>query len=270
MGEAFLYGNGGQGALQLRVLGGQTAPEHPREGTVWVKTTEKITGWAIGAEVPENPADGTVWIFSGQKGSVACNVLRKNQITVFPGQAQRYTGGKWENAEASLYTGGTWVQFSWDILWLYKSDADFETVTGGWSSGPYHHLRTGSTSKSATVTQEENCMSIKFPSASGGSATSGATRYYVTVFANNPIDITAYQKLEIIVDSIDLVKKTYLLLTEKRESKFTPAAIVEFNAAGTYSIDVSQLTGEYYIGINDSPADQYGSSTVKITQISLV
>ena len=78
MGNAFLYGNGGGTELAIKIVGGTQRPETGKQGTIWINTDQKITGWTIQGEKPTSPTEGTVWINNTTFANL--NALKKNGI----------------------------------------------------------------------------------------------------------------------------------------------------------------------------------------------
>ena len=74
MGNAFLYGNGGGTELAIKVVGGMQRPETGKQGTIWINTDQKITGWTIQVQEPTDPTEGVVWIYN--QTSAKLNVLK--------------------------------------------------------------------------------------------------------------------------------------------------------------------------------------------------
>lgn len=115
MGTAFLYGNGGGSSLNFKVVGGATAPESPKDNTIWVETATEISGWVISPVEPVEAADGTVWISTGTSSPVEFNALRKNELRVCPLEAKQRIGGVWEDVTARSWQDGAWKAWRADI-----------------------------------------------------------------------------------------------------------------------------------------------------------
>lgn len=52
MAKGFKHGAGGGTSLNFKVVGGTSAPSNPKENTIWVNTSNKITAWAFSADEP--------------------------------------------------------------------------------------------------------------------------------------------------------------------------------------------------------------------------
>ena len=108
-------GGGGGGGLNFQVVGGTTAPSNPKENTIWINTTEKITSWIFSATEPQNPIPGMVWIRTGVSSPAEFNALKKNGIQVYPISAKQYVSGAWVNVTVKIYQDA--VMNAKTILW---------------------------------------------------------------------------------------------------------------------------------------------------------
>ena len=109
MGNAFLYGNGGGTELAIKIIGGMQRPETGKQGTIWINTDQKITGWTIQGEEPISPTEGMVWINNITYASL--NALKKNGIWFTPISAKQYTSGAWVKKTGEYYNNNQWVAF---------------------------------------------------------------------------------------------------------------------------------------------------------------
>lgn len=141
MSEVFLTRRGGGGGvgLKLRVVGGSSRPEAPKENTIWVNTDTDITSWAFSPEQPESPAEGMVWFRTGNASAVSLELLGKNSVILCPVLASIYTAGSWAAAEAAIYQQG-WQPFEtllFDTASATVEDLSrFESSQGSWSLDP--------------------------------------------------------------------------------------------------------------------------------------
>lgn len=128
-------GGGSGGGLNFKVVGGTSAPASPKENTIWVNTSTKITGWVFSTTEPEAPAAGMVWFTTDKKSTAPFNALKKNNITVYPISAKQYVSGAWVDKTAKSYQNGAWVD--WWNGHLYEYGNLHERVTGGWTKDGY-------------------------------------------------------------------------------------------------------------------------------------
>lgn len=121
---------GGSGGLNFKVVGYATEAElladTPKENTIGIITTNKITGWMFAAADPAEPVEGMVYITTGTKSDIAFNALKKNGIMVYPLSAKQYIGSSLTDVPAMIYKSSQWV--SWiDVIdfdqtaWTFKN-----------------------------------------------------------------------------------------------------------------------------------------------------
>lgn len=110
-------GGGGSGGLNFQVIGGTTAPNNPKENTIWVNTSTEITDWVFSATQP-TAASGRVWISTGTSSSVEFNALKKNMLNVYPISVKQYISGKWTNKTAKTYLSSTWTDWAVELYFV--------------------------------------------------------------------------------------------------------------------------------------------------------
>lgn len=255
MGTAFLYGNGGSSgarALLINVVGGLTQPTNPREGTIWVNTSAAEPDYILSANQPGNPSSGLAWIKLGSDG-VSLPVDKKGTLAINLAGCTVYSGTAWENVDAWVYTGGQWVQFSEQRYYLIKNGV-IVAPSAGWggrasadSNGPI------SESKAPTISNVSGGLKIYV----------SGKEYIRSLYATNAqIDITKYVKLCAQLTDISGygfvgVAKTYSLSFEN--NGFEDKASI----SDTVYIDLSELTGNFYVAILNGSSNHSASVTVK-------
>lgn len=122
-------------------------------------------------------------------------------------------------------------------FYLYKSGNEYTSVTGGFE---YLAILSGSYSEVAPV---KNASSIRL-APSGSSKQSSA----VTV---NAIDLTDYSTLYVNITEFDRTASGYrdFFVKSSRTSGTTFAGDTQIDNTGVFSIDVSSLSGSYYVGV---------------------
>ena len=185
------------------------------------------TSWIVGN------ATGQVWVKTAPDGDVSMNAIKgKNEITINPVAVYEYTSGsRWVRRDAEVYVNGAWKVLenpenpeSPDAPWdgyYFNNGNQYTGVTGGWAAW----------SSGATI---GDTIAVS----NGGVST------------NNMVDLTSVSKLWF--DSpngnngYDL---GFLCVTsEKNASDKSVKAIVQVRA-GRGSLDVSGLSGSYYISL---------------------
>lgn len=235
-----IYVVGGGGAnLNFKVVGGTTQPTSPKENTIWVNTSTKISEWTFSATQPVNPTDGMVWFLTGKSSSVEFNALKKNRLNVYPISVKQYISGKWTNKTAKTYLNGKWTD--WWNGELYDTGNQFEYVTGGWIAKHVIRFTGADTNTKTELTIGDTSLSIS------NSSTIAHTK--------NKINLTSYKTLTFygnIVKGEDDNDTAFGVWTEIANGmKSTDNRVAYRNGAvsGSATIDISSLTGEYYVGM---------------------
>lgn len=230
--------SGGGAGLSLRVLGGTTQPTSPREGTIWVNTSAEKPDYIISESQPGSPASGLVWIKLGSEG-VNVPVDKKGTLAITLAGCAVWSGSTWDNVDAWVYTGGKWVQFGYAILYLYKQGNQYTDITGGiidwaWKTDA---------PKKGTLTFLPDAIRL---------VASGST---VAATPARQIDLSKYTRLIVRKTSayIDNTNRAFIGITKTKglqeTGDFTARAALDNVDSGTYSIDISTLSGLYWVGV---------------------
>lgn len=202
--------------------------------TIGVVTTNPITGRRFASEQPENMAEGEVWIVTGTSSLVAFNALKEDTIMIYPLKVKQMVSGELVDLTSKSWMNGKWVD--WWNGELFDKGNTFDDVTGGWSAWAWRNQNVGQ----ATFT-------------SGGIYVNPADNCCVAATPNNKIDLTKYSKI-----SFKLVENTFntdgrvwfAAKAEKDKSENMDARLdIGELSSGTYSLDISGLNGEYYVGV---------------------
>lgn len=228
-------GGGGGGGLNFSIIGGLTQPTSPKENTIWVNTSTTISSYVFAAEAPSNPAEGMVWITTGTSSGVDFNALKKNVLRVYPISAKQYISGAWVAKTAKTYHGGAWVEW---INYLYNNGTISDAL-GGFTG--YAQRFSDTSGIAATVIYNDDSIYIEV----------GTTNKSGAALSNNKLDVTKWKTIYI-RGSIS-AKDAYhgcFGLQPGTSSTLPPTALTADNVSGTeaiHKIDVSSLTGEYYL-----------------------
>ena len=254
MAKGFKSGVAGGANLNFQVLGGTFAPSNPKENTIWVNTAATITGWTFCASEPENPAAGMVWIYTGTAAPTAFNALRKNGILVCPVSAKQYAGGAWAEKDAKIYKNGAWVDWA---KWLYNH--------GVWGNGTA--LTKGYTYGSPTLTYGSSSIKINC-------GTNNDTQYLyfprmenlegrsklVFKFRSNAAYTTAYSE--------DWGAGVRIGVSPSTDHNALAAQAKQYNLSAntdyTLELDISNLSGYYYIHLMFARGDSKTSGSVDV------
>lgn len=247
------FGGGGGASLNFKVVG-NPQPSNPKENTIWVNTDTEITSWIFSATEPESPSAGMVWISTGTSSAVEFNALKKNSIQVCPLSAKQYVDGAWVDVTAMSYKGGVWSE--WWAGELYSYGDKFEHITGGWI--PYKmSFVTDVTAVDPTIVDNGDSVSISISQsgAKGGS--------YIT---NNKISFDGKTSLVFTgTASGDNTARCCVAIWSEVQRDFDQNRVATYNFSSGFSgnatIDISGLSGEYYVGIH-----VYGSNKAVVMQ----
>lgn len=241
MSVAYITRRGGGANLNFKIVGGTSAPANPNENTIWVNTSQKITGYYFSATQPENMDDGEVWISIGKSSPVAFNSLKKNTVQVYPLSAKQYVSGEWVNKTAKTYQSGAWRDWIVYLIQNGVEKVDFE-------------LRTGVTTLSIVMSKTQETDRIVYSLSSSGGVGNGAYGMY---YKN--VDLTYVDTIEITASvSKNALDTIQLAVLSNIPDKTTDTAFEQAKVASAYitaqtlttlSIDVSSLTGVHPVGL---------------------
>lgn len=204
--------------------------------TMWVKATDSTLDCAI-FSIPASQFDSTTpWTVTATLGTETASE------TVLITTNKEYE-----------------VELSYS-LYLYNNGDLCTAVTGGWSYAAFLNTSNYSAGTLNTAHNGTTC----YLSANGVNKQISA----VTV---NKIDVTNYNALRIEVSDYTFAGSGYreLDLVSSRGSASSPAAQVRIESTGIFDVDVSSITGSYYIGLylNSGSA---GSCAIGFTKMYLV
>lgn len=273
MAKGFKKGTGGVNPINFRVIGGVTAPSSHRENIVWVNTDQKITSWFFSATEPTNPTEGMVWFVTSASSSSVFNALKKNGIQIYIIGAKQYISGAWETKEVKYSAGTGWVDV---ITYLYNRGDDCYSLTGGWEATNYKY-QAGEVAATPSLSMGSSTMDITFTESIPGSNMTGIGWRRGSVWTKNLIDFTKISTIYITVDSFsdpatpnaEAVPYVYLVVTNTKQDVPAVAKSVQMSkspTAVTYSLDVRDLTGNYYVALMNW--NTYYATTLKISTIS--
>lgn len=256
---------GGSGGLNFKIVGGTSEPSATRENTIWVNTNATISEYVFSAEKPARPVDGMVWIATGTTSSVAFNALKKNGIFVYPKAAMQYVDGAWVNKAAYFYTSGGWTQFSALATYLYKSGNYYTDLTGGWTC---NNANPNGGSYGASLKKNAANMVFKASYVDGS--------YFANGFAKTvkKISLSEIKAISIVVSSASInadIKIALVVCDENTPYGYkNSTANTKLSSTSTekkFTLDVSSLSGSYYVGVASSAGSDDGTSTVTIKEV---
>lgn len=244
--------------LNFEVVGGTIKPVSPTENMIWVNTDTEITSWAFSTYVPELLEEGMVWFNTSANSLSEFNALKENNIMVYPNGCSQYINGAWIEKDATTYINGSWVYLR---LTLYNAGILNEITGGMVQKGVdlYDGIRNETTNHcagSCNVTTGTSSMRI---------ASVGAT--CAIAYFNNKVNLTPYKTLVFSGSISENNGHTQIGIWSEFNvagANHNRVAVLEGPLSdGTYNIDISELSGEHYIGFLVSGFTDYNIITVK-------
>lgn len=270
MGRCFLYGNGGS-RLEYTVKGGLSRPANPKPGDIWVETDTPVYVANITSEQTPVPGwdaeEGYVYITTGtfwnKETSVDFDRRQNYYLFLYPANCVQRIGGKWVSKNAYVYNDtGEWHQFSSTQYAIFNAGGATD-YSGGWKAYAYKSQSSGSTPNAPTFSIGATFNIDLY----------GQYEYNMgTVFSEAAIDLTKYSTLVIEVASTQ-TGGAYggfsCGLCASKQNNWTPAATATDVSAGTHTIDISALSGSYYLSLSLGGVAQGVTGKASITRIYL-
>lgn len=202
------------------------------------------------------PEEGTVWVKTGMSSKAAFNALRKNALQVCPLEAKQYVEGQWVRKEAEIWQNGGWVQFiTLFDGFLFNYGSVNEELTGGW-------VKDG---KGTVTTQSNGSVAI-------APTTGNDQAIYRTA---NKIDLSAFSTLTmngIMWEQNGWYRTHVCVWSDVTYGNYEKGLIASTkgnsNAEKDYTVDVSALTGSYYIGIVAMDHPNYAKLTMNTMKLT--
>ena len=230
------FGGGGGG---LRIVSGLTEPVKPKENMIWVKSDKAGKKYVFAETEPENPAEGLIWF--AVKTSVG--IITKTKV---------YADAAWSAVNAYMYLKGAWIQLSNANLYVYQNGDQYTAITGGWRySGP----------------------SIYSPSYNPNLSISG--KNMTAAFSTKKkVDVTSFDKLrftgKISTPASNGLGQGFGLSNSviTTDSRSLIASQWNLLSITNGSVDISKISGSYYIGMYTSSTDTT-SASISISEVWL-
>ncbi|MDD2954952.1 MAG: hypothetical protein PHD67_01410 [Oscillospiraceae bacterium] len=227
---------GGGTRLNYEVTGGTAQPESPKENTIWVNTGAVVTDVIFSVGQPSARTDGTplqggeIFVKTGNASNVPFKALLKKDeaMMVYPQAAYQWDGSAWVRRDSRTYQNGGWK--NWGILY-YDNGDEFAKITGGISVY----------TPSDTATKYDTYIHL-------GTNGTGEARAYT----NGKVDLSAISTLQCTLRSYGSRPSAYFgVLSADPKTSVDSVAVYHYStsdaAPAVYSLDVSALTGEYYL-----------------------
>lgn len=230
---------GGSGSLNFKVAAYATEEvllaDTPKENTIGVVTDTAVPKWGFYASEPEAPEEGELFFTVATESAGSFNALKKNALTVYPTLCRQYVSGEWAKKIAYIYKSGAWVQFSkeWNGE-LFEQGNVHADITGGWQYDV--------NSTSTTITNDNT--GFTFACMNGSDSSTG---WFYTL---GLVDLTEWNTL--IFDFTRTLQEgdsSMKCLISKYKQSESSATAVGYGQTGPVSIDISSLSGSYYLSM---------------------
>lgn len=235
MSEGYIIGGGGS-ALNFKVIAvasESALPSSAAENTIAVITTAPITSYVFSATAPTLPAEGMVWFTTGAASMVGFNAIKKNGLWVYPTGCQQYISGAWVSKTAKTYKNGAWVDW---VTYLYNYGST------GYSFGTSHGGLPVAVVGSASEQSTYWILAVSGPSTAAA------------LYTNSKINLTNYKKLTLRGRKAQNNANQCCMAVSNGNATEFYSNIVASGDIGystddtNWSIDITSLTGEYYLG----------------------
>ena len=228
---------GGFDRLNMRVYGGLSTPLNPRNNDVWVKIEQKKFTYIIdGENASFTTSSGMVRLKLASKDIYPLMVLKNkpgenNKLYLDFTLCELDIGPTTKVVDAYVRKDSEWKQFSkavpdWDGTLFYNGN-QYEKYTGGWNLWG----STKSTSPNLSITSYTNNDAV--------------------INSNSAIDLTKYSKLKWTGSGSGANSEWRYAANcaVQNSSSFNTQVVskVSFKDNGTYSIDISGISGTKYI-----------------------
>jgi hypothetical protein len=234
-----MFCGGGSGSADLnfsveKYASVDVLPQTAEANTIAIITATEISSWLLSDTTPETLEPGVVWIGMNTSSNFNFNALKENGINIHLGAAKQCIDNSFVSMNAYIYQDG-WMQFSADFDgYLFNNGSVNEDITGGWTGD-------------ATITTIGDTL---FGDYYAAQSTYGAMCRTV-----NMIDLTDYSAIKVNCTKLAGLARLYI-------DQGSDVVKYEFiQTTGVTSLDVSGITGEYYIKI-DLSGNSNGDYTI--------
>ncbi|MFH1511976.1 MAG: hypothetical protein ABIG45_01345 [Bacillota bacterium] len=207
-----------------------------------LKRRLRIADVFASADAPASPASGDVWVWLG--GDSLAPIALTDLFTVHPRAVYQYNGSEWVLLESYVYTGGAWVEVT---MLIYTYGTEFLAVMN-------YEVKSGD------VTWTRRSDDIQFYSEYQYSG----DRYGV-MWTDRVVDLTLVSQIKLITSA---GYTGQLGVNTGRSSSFLAATGFSSGNNQTVTLDVSALSGMYYVGVRFNRAD--GTVYSYIHEVELV
>ena len=240
--------NTGGAGLNLRVIGNNTQPENPTENMIWLNTGTRIPHWYFQNDAPSQKEVGDVYITVSTTTVNVLQVLRNNGLKLYFGTPRQWNGSAWNVIGGKIYYNG-----SWHNLQTFVYDGTIGSPTGNYNANiggqPW---TTGTDGGSVTITNYNDHFNISF-NAYGQQWTA----------TNKKIDFTDVKTVKITYTASGFTGNLIVCTNKTTNGVRYPNASAAWTSGSSKhstSINVSGLTGQYWLGTTEGAASSQTGS----------
>jgi len=227
MGMITMFPAGGGAKLNIKAYASALLlPASAKEGAVGVITSTALGDVYALSSAPASPVAGDIWLLVG--ASSVAPIALTDEFKLYPTQVTQYNGTTWDQRISYVYTGGAWVPLSTALYdygtFILANDIDtIQTINGSIGKASDHIT--------VTASRGEGIDAI----AVGG--------------FDVPIDVTNLSAIKAYINQTYSASPggVYLGLSVGKNTSFQASAASTSTGVKTLTIDVSALSGNYYV-----------------------
>ena len=235
----------GGAELNFEIVGGTTQPSNPAENMIWVNTNIDISSWSFAVDQPTELEEGMVWFKTATSSGAEFNALKNNSLQVYVVTAKQCVDGALVNVDVCIYKDGTWAAFG---VFLFN----YGTQTYNWTaSSLVSYISSNNVSVTPGVSTNDDGSITLYVNRGGYNFGSGIYRVY------DAIDLANFKTLNISTEVSGLATWFLTVYPTNADawgddtSRGGDTVAILGLASGSYTgiLDISSLTGEYYVGV---------------------
>lgn len=290
-------------SLNFKVYTSPTIPSSGTENDIVIISTTPMENWILSSDIPvgEPRNRGDVWIQYSVSGNVF-DIMNQHDFMLSITKIYQYVGRTWVSVNARRYVGGVWdvvsSAFSATINITYPanstcvvtnsngqtvaSDTNATSSEKTWTAtvgatGTYTVTATATDGSGKSKRQDVSIesdgqsvsVSLSYELILLSKADGLASDYRISGKAIAPaIDITNYSTMAIVAKATWKAASSYgvyvgVSTSASSTNDFPAEAYVTSTSERTYNIDISELTGSYYVRSYDSMSFSDGAIEIE-------
>ena len=223
-------------------------------------------------------ATGQVWIQTDSSASVSFNAIKRNEIMVYPKKIKQWNGSSWKALDGILYKNGTSVQTYKGQVMLLNGQALTNGVTandtrgslnGNYGYNPLVLSSSGVTLNTSTGNgNKRNSLMTLTPKIN---LTEYSTiNFYFSTFSVKSMKSGDKFRVGVTTSAASNLGDYAMRGGTYKEWSSPSTLTTKDYGAQTYTVDISSLSGEYYVYWDSSLQAQYSSSSDGWPEVNFV